>query len=441
MYYLNLLGVVGTVGQMNYIYIVKGCLQYKIRSHISKNLSTSKTYFSFLDRFSKHKLLSKRKFKIHAEAQLIADVLILEKRIKEKFDYKDSFEKKLEGSLKVDKQSSRPKKILLLMPESLPGAYPVPNPLLYGLAQAGREIGASLEIMHIDKMFYDHESPLFEAQTKLKAKILTSKFDLIFVDMSTWQRTESFLHLNVVNPKFIYDLRVSTSTVICGVLIDLYSTSDEQMLQIWEEGLDCLLHSEPLKLGKMDLNITGRAIFLPYTGYGLYKKDFPKAKGKTLSFSGALDSADRQRWLNFVVQICNQLGIISKLNVFTREFAKYSLPQEDYLTNLMLGGAVLNLCQKTADHYVLTARTFESVAAGNTLIHEESKDQSALALLYEPFLHYVPFETPYELEVILHLYKINPKILQRVATAASEFHSNNYTANRLFSEIINVGKK
>ena len=417
-------------------YKIKNILNDKIRKHIAKKLSMGKNYSKIFDVPSEGKIFTNLKYQFQKSHQKNFQSEEIRKKIADAFAEASLREQFISSRIRGKGESNlKPKNILFLMPRSLPGASPTPNPQLVNLQIAANKLEIPFNCLFLEDLVAKNFNELEKLETELLRNINDSKIDFIFFDMTYRQRFDNVLGIPVVSPKFMKKIKSEINVLTCAVLIDLYAEQDIEMLREWDESIDFLLHSEPIALKKSKLNFTGREIFLPYTGY----VNFPKYMGKkelSLNFSGGLDNGNRQRWLNFTIDVCKKMRIQPKFNVFTRNYSKYNLAQSVYMGNLQKASMALNLSQKTDSHWVLTARTFEIIALGTLLIHEEKHSESALSLLYEPYLHYLPFERSEELEGILQLLKNEPELISKISLRAQEFHNNTYTPSKLFSTIL-----
>lgn len=409
------------------------------RKIIASRLSQGRKYFKLQDFLSRNKTFKNLEFphvaNLSGNNSLFSDSI--NKKIENAFLNSGDLERNLLNSLASSRNSGKiPKKILFLLPRSLPGTAPTPNPQLSSLSAAAQNCNISFSIKYIEELVTTDLKESIVKEIEVEEFVRKEMFDLIILDMTFWQRLDKKRYFTPVNPIFVAKLQ-SQNINICGVLIDLYDEEDIEMLKQWQDSLDILLHSEPFALEDSRLKIRNRSIFLPYTGY-LQTKPTTKYSKPSLSFSGGLDAGSRQRWLNFVLKICRANRIETHFNVFTRDYSRYNLSQGEYEQILMKSHMALNLCQKTEKHWVLTARTFDIISSGTLLLHEENHSRSALSKLYVPYLHFIPFESPAELSQIIRFLSRNPEFVRRISERGSKFHKESYTAEKLFNSMMSL---
>ena len=273
---------------------------------------------------------------------------------------------------------------------------------------------------------------------KLNKKFdLANAIDLLFSDQSgrnilfldPLDATDIFVEYRDVNNNFFENLKSRKNFQLIGPLGDIWREKDKVKIINAETYFDGFIHIDRIAAEKYPKKVKDKLFFYPFVA--LNSNNFvPQIKESILFYSGQVRDADRRYWLRNLIDISKKYGIVIENYAWYLRNEENSLEQAKYVKKLNSVQYSLSLTQKGVGHWLATARAFQSLQSGCTLIHQESPKFNMFNDLLSPYIDYLPFTNVRELcEVIEFIAKYPIEAKQIGNNGASNIRSVFHEAN------------
>ena len=311
----------------------------------------------------------------------------------------------LTSSLSIDEFSAKDElksqmnMVLILTPRKF-GSYP--NVIFQGLETFLLEQKVDFTwicLNELDTNYLDEVSKIISALCK------DSKLTIIFDPLAPCELYERYRSMRAS----WFETQKSTSNFsLFAFLGDIWREKDYASIVPWGGAVDRFFHVDPVACMKYPAEIRLKMVFYPFVSLpeAAFKSQSKLKKEHQVFFSGQVRDSDRRWWL----KECYSLSKNNEINFVVNSWYKFQsgnvLSRNSYLTSLMQSSACLGLSQRGLNHWILPARSFETLRVGTALIQQEGQNCSPGQTFLRPFDDYIPFSSLEELreifETILH---------------------------------------
>ena len=291
-----------------------------------------------------------------------------------------------------------------------------------------KDAGLNVDTFYADRISYlpsdaSNLEMMSQEGRKLLFKVKEFQPQLIFLD------TNYLGNSNTINDSFIQEIRKIHKCKIAGYMGDYYSKEAFQIAEYWSKSLDIVLHSEP---GMPSKNLKN----FHYMHYFQNEKSFYPAreKGTDITFSGS-GNISRYVYLSFTKSLAQKKGYTCEIHVQNNSI-NLALSNEEYSRLIRESRAVLNLSARAAPGVrVVTGRVREAIASKSLLIEEKNE---ALACIFTPYAHYIPFDSKEELAIAIDFSVHCGELIDKITEAAYTKYHREHSSKIGWSQIMRL---
>jgi hypothetical protein len=269
-----------------------------------------------------------------------------------------------------------------------------------------------------------------ESKDKKIADIVEMKPNLILLHLHTGLNHHELSLLNFEDIKYIVSKTDSAVAILC---FDIWRQFDINYFEYWSPLNPTFLHIDPDSANLLPTEISRMFLAWPFINQSVKKNRPPqKSKPNRIFFSGSIKFQDRRYWLRALNLMCLDSNIVLNLNIFNYSKPGKRLQEVDYKEELTKSLAVISFSRKSEEHCVIPFRAFEAAAHGALVLQETNTNQVNLGYFYSPFIHFLPFSSPSELNLQIEWLSNNAEIANKMAMDALNFHDTRYFPERLW---------
>jgi hypothetical protein len=291
-----------------------------------------------------------------------------------------------------------------------------------------KDTGFNVDTFYADRISYlpsdaSNLEMMSQEGRKLLCKVKEFRPQLIFLD------TNYLGNQNTINLNLIQEIKNTHNCKIVGWMGDYYSKEAFRIAEYWSKSFDVVFHNSPAMT-------SGGLHNFHYLHFFVNEKTFYpfSERGNDITFSGS-GNVSRYVYLAFIKSLAQKKGYTCEIHVHNRSLNS-ALNPEEYSRLIRESRAVLNLSARHAPGVrVVTGRVQEAIASKSLLIEEKNE---ALARIFTPYAHYIPFDSKEELALAIDFSVNCGELVDKITEAAYTKYRREHSSKVIWSQILQL---